>query len=577
MVRKFAILSCLTIPLLLLTRCNDSAGMLADGTLKELDSMVYTYPHYVNNRVEQLSKINTSTYNQAYLGLLKIISADNYGLKFTSDSLINRVVNGFAQNPDLLPQNYLRSLIYQGIVRYRAGKNSSIVYQPIKNALDRDNELHVLDVRSQQIANYYLGIIHNQNNNISTSHKYFQKALILAESLNDSVVLFKTYREMYWNRMKALDFQTAQTLLQSLQSFHIDSEQQVRDVRNAEALFYNSQKRYRNALILDYELLKSDLRKNDSVSLLADYYRISDNYRYLGRLDSALFYAEMTVSHIVDTTFYLNYHYYLNVAEIAGKMGKWEKSAEAYKQVYRLQNRTINEQLNTRILELERKYDLVAADNRAMSLKTSNIWLTAVLSFLALSLVVFYIFVRQQNKLQQERQKFILQENKILEQEKQISIGREKQMLLDKQLTERKLVEKQFVIPIYRQISERNLDIKNFLLDLQNNSYISKNQPLLEKIENEYRNYIQTTKITDTQFLSDKLFADLTGIPTAESKLFNESEKMMMAFIATGSDNQQMATLLNTSVGSIRVRKSKLKKKMQEHDLKIPDELMDNE
>ena len=146
-------------------------------------------------------------------------------------------------------------------------------------------------------------------------------------------------------------------------------------------------------------------------------------------------------------------------------------------------------------------------------------------------------------------------------------------MYLDKQLAERKLVEKQFVIPIYRQISQRNLNIKNFLLDLQGNSYIGKNPQILQKIETEYHDFIQTIKINDTQFLSDALFADLTGINTDESRLFNESEKMMMAFIATGSDNQQMATLLNTSVESIRVRKSKLKKKMQENQVKIPENL----
>jgi DNA-binding NarL/FixJ family response regulator len=48
---------------------------------------------------------------------------------------------------------------------------------------------------------------------------------------------------------------------------------------------------------------------------------------------------------------------------------------------------------------------------------------------------------------------------------------------------------------------------------------------------------------------------------------------MMLAFMATGSDNQQMATLMNTSVESIRVRKSKLKKKMQENSVKIPEKM----
>lgn len=555
--------------------CNKSNTNIAYKSLEELDSMVYNYPRYVNNRANQMRLEYTSPYKRAYINLLINISAHNFGETLSSDSSINFAVNEFASEPDFLPQNYLRSLIYQGIVRNHNGANDGRAYLPIKQALDLDAEKKILDVRTKQIANFYLGQIHNQNNNISTSHTYFKEALILAEQLNDSSVLFKTYRDFYWNRMKALDFSTARTLLEDLQAFYTLSNEQIRDVKNAEAAFYNSRKNYRNALKIDYELMKQDLLRNDSVALLADYYRISDSYKYLGQLDSALHYGELAVNNIVDTTYYLNYHYFLNVAEIAAMKNDLDKSTNAYKEVYRLQNRAINQQLNTQILELERKYDVASAENRAIRLKNSNLFLQLMLLVVAIVLVLAYLLYRNRVKIQREREKLLFQEKKILEQEKQISLEKEKQMQLDKQLAERKLVEKQFVIPIYRQISQRNLDIKNFLLDLQSNSVVSKNQSLLEKIEKEYKSFIQTTKITDTQFLSDELFADLTGITIKESVLFNESEKMMMAFIATGSDNQQMATLLNTSVESIRVRKSKLKKKMLENDVKIPEEWID--
>ncbi len=555
--------------------CNKS--QTSYGVLEELDSMVHKYPRYVNSRANQLRTLNETSYKKSYIGFLITISNYNLGEKFTSDSLINVVVKEFSSNPEFMPQNYLRALIYQGIVRNQLGAIDGKAYLPIKQALDMDAEKNVLDIRTRQLANYFLGQIHNQNNNVITSHEYFREALRLAETMQDSTVLFKTSRDMYWNRMKAMDFFTARTLLESMQSYRTISDEQIRDVKNAEAAFYNSRKNYRNALKLDYELMAQDLKKNDSAALLADYYRISDSYKYLGQLDSALYYGEKAVTSIVDTTFYLNYHYYLNVAELAALKNELEKSTAYYQEVYRLQNRAINQQLNTQILELERKYDVASAENRAIRLKNSNLWLQLMLLVVVLILLTGYLLYRHRVRLQREREKSAIQEIKILEQEKQISVEKEKQMQLDKQLAERKLVEKQFVIPIYRQISQRNLDIKNFLLDLQSNTYITKNPALVEKIEKEYRNYIQTTKITDTQFLSDELFADLTGITIDESRLFNESEKMMMAFIATGSDNQQMATLLNTSVESIRVRKSKLKKKMLENQVKIPEGMGEDE
>ncbi|NLO71150.1 MAG: hypothetical protein GX102_09505 [Porphyromonadaceae bacterium] len=556
---------------LLLVSCGKSRTSY--GTIAELDSMVHKYPRYVFSRAEQLSIENNSTYRQAYIGLLRCIAAYNSGQQFTSDSLINFVVSEFSKDPDFISNNYLRSLIYQGIIRNQLERIDVNSFLPIKQALDINSEKNVLDIKTKQLANYFLGKIHFQNNNTNTSHEYFKEALILAEKMQDSTVLFKTNREMYWNRMKAMDFNTARSLLESLQSFQLSSDAQIRDVKNAEAAFYNSRKNYRNALKIDYELMAQDLKKNDSVALLADYYRISDNYKFLGKLDSALYYGELAVKNIIDTTYFLNYHYYLNVAEIAAMKNDFEKSTAAFNEVYRLQNRAINQQLNTQILELERKYNVAAAESRAIRLKNSNLLLRLILAITGVMLILGYILYRNRIKYQREREISAIQEIKILEQEKQLSVQKEKQMLLDKELTERKLIEKQFVIPIYRQISQRNLDIKNFLLDLQSNFHIAKNQQLLEKIEKEYKNFIQTTKITDTQFLSDDLLAELTGISAQESKFFNESEKMMLAFIATGSDNQQMATLLNTSVESIRVRKHKLKKKMLDNGVKVPEEM----
>ncbi len=541
------------------------------GELEELDSLVSKYPRYVHNRTEKLLLNYSTPYKRAYTELLMNVAAYNFGKEIRSDSLINMAVSEFSKDPNYLPQNFLRALIYQGIIRYHNGTLSGDAYLPIKQALDIDAEKSTLNLQTKQLGNYYLGLIHNQNNNINTSHEYFKSALMLAEKLQDSTALFKTYRDFYWNRMKAMDFNTARTLLESLQSFRLNAKEQIRDLKNAESAYYNSRKNYRNALKLDYELMVQDLKKNDSVALLADYYRISDSYKFLGQLDSALYYGEKAVKGIVDTAFYLNYHYYLNVAEIASLKNDLAKSTGYYKEVYRLQNRAINQQLNTQILELERKYDVASAENRAIRLKNSNLWLQLMLIVVILMMAIGYMLYRHRVHLQREREKSVLQENKILEQEKQIALEQEKQTQLDKQLTERKLVEKQFVIPIYRQISQRNLDIKNFLLDLQSNTVVTKNPTLLEKIEREYRNFIQTTKITDTQFLSDELFADLTGITIEESHLFNESDKMMMAFIATGSDNQQMAILLNTSVDSVRVRKSKLKKKMMDSGVKILD------
>lgn len=556
--------------------CQSEQEIKYIDTLVELDSMTYKFPNYVFNHIDSFKNLNANNYEKSYLELIKIIVSEKKGISFTSDSLINNIVNEFEKKPHYYPQNYLRALLYQGIIRYKSGISDSKAYEPIKKALtlsENAGEKESLYLRDSQIAYYYLGLIHYKNNNITQSHEYFKQALFIAENINDSTILFKTYRDMYWNRMKALDFFTAKSILLSLQTFPTHSNEQLRDIKNAESAYFNSEKRYRNALKLDYELLQADKQKNDKNALLADYFRISENYKYLNRLDSALYYAELTTKNIIDTSFYLNYYYYLNIAEITAKMNNYKKSSEAYSKVYLLMNNAITKQLNTQILELEKKYDVSEAERNSIRLKSNNMWLQFIITILAFIFTIITLVYTNKARIRKENEKFMLQENKYLEQEKELAEERELKTALDKKLTERKLIEKQFVIPIYKQISQRNLEIKNFLMDLKNHTYITKNTSLLERIENEYKNYIQTTKINENQFLNNIIFVNLTGIKENESSLFNETEKLMMALLAVGSDNQQMATLLNTSVESIRVRKSKLKKKMEENNVRIPENL----
>lgn len=556
--------------------CNSIPARHIHAGLVEMDSMSYKYPKYVYNNIDSLKNEKLSDYEKYYAELIKIIASDKMGQKLDADTLIDDIVTVLRTKRSVFPKNYMRALVYQGVIRFQAGVSDNKAYEPIKEALNLSGDAakeDELNLRDSQIAYYYLGVIQNKNNNVSQAHTYFKQALFIAEVLNDSTSLFKTYREMYWNRMKALDFFTAKSILVTLQNSKLTTDDMLRDVKNAESVFYNSEKKYRNALKLDYELIRNDKRKNDKAALLADYFRISENYKYLNKLDSALYYGELATKNIVDTTFYLNYYYYLNVAEIAAKMKNYDKSTEAYSQVYSMMNKAITTQLNNQILELEKKYDVSEGQRNAMKLKSDNMWLQFAIMILAFIFAIVTLLYRNVVLVKKEKEKSMLQENKILEQEKLIAEEREKMIASDKKLAERKLVEKQFVIPIYRQISQRNLDIKNFLMDLKSHSYVSKNPQLLERIENEYKNYIQTTRISDAHFLNDDLFADLTGIKPSESKLFNESEKMMLAFIATGADNQQMATLLNTSVESIRVRKSKLKKKMEENTVLIPENI----
>ena len=49
--------------------------------------------------------------------------------------------------------------------------------------------------------------------------------------------------------------------------------------------------------------------------------------------------------------------------------------------------------------------------------------------------------------------------------------------------------------------------------------------------------------------------------------LFNTNEKILLMLLVCKADNRQISTFMNTSIESIRARKSQLKKKMIDHGI----------
>ena len=81
-------------------------------------------------------------------------------------------------------------------------------------------------------------------------------------------------------------------------------------------------------------------------------------------------------------------------------------------------------------------------------------------------------------------------------------------------------------------------------------------QQILKKTDSELRDITKTLSIDDETFYAYTNLRDEKGV-------LNPTEKMMLMLLACDADNRQLATFMNTSVESIRVRKSQLKRKMQ--------------
>ena len=187
---------------LLFAACNRQQTEADRTHLNKLDSLLAVQPEATADSLKQIHPARLSHFNRGYYQLLKVIALDKTYYNFTSDSLINATVHMLSRHKRAYPRTYARSLLYQGLVRYRMGVTDSTAYEPIKEAADLLEVKKINDPLLSYFCYHYLGLIHNENNNPSYSILYYEKAIKNIKQYGDKNYLLMTYFEITWTYLK---------------------------------------------------------------------------------------------------------------------------------------------------------------------------------------------------------------------------------------------------------------------------------------------------------------------------------------------------------------------------------------
>ena len=288
----------------------------------------------------------------------------------------------------------------------------------------------------------------------------------------------------------------------------------------------------------------------------------------MNRLDSALHYARLSLAN-PDTANSNLYLYYQNLASIALKKKDWQISAEAFDAMYRFYKKHTGLQTDKKILELEKRYDKSEAEKKAFLYRNRNILTTTVAVFLMILLVTLLIIWTQRHKHLHLKQLLNEQKTMALEKNNQLLKERQQRLQLEKDITDQQIMEQQFLLPLYEQITTRNTLMRKFLYDLTTNTYINKMPFLHEKIKNEFKLFDETVHAKNLESLTDEDFSKVTRLTGKELQLLNKSEKLLLSLLVMKVPHQQISVLLNTTPESLSSRKLKLKKKMELNDIKM--------
>ena len=533
--------------------CEKANDKMLFDKLRSWDSMIDSIPYAVSDSLQLMDYYDLSRSNRAYYNLLKVISDDKTYVNFSNDSTINSVAI-YYKGHDPQNSNYIRALAYQGIVRTRMGVKDSTVYEPLREADRLLKSMPESDPSLGYLINYFLGNVHYNNRNYSSASQYFQTALNYANEEDDSTHVFDTYLAFFWNEMQHKNLDKSKLYLDSLSSFYNFLPEKDYYILNTQSIYYEAIGEPEQALEREKEQLKIFHRQKEVIDISRLYFNISDRYSGLGQLDSAMFYAQTSIDMIEDSNYRLNHLYYQNVADIAEKQGNYLVANNYRKQAAELYKNSVEDRLDTQITEIEKKYDLTESENRVLLAHQQS--MKIIIAALTLIIILIVILTNVYRVRRNTKMELLVAENRLHQQELQTEI-------MEEEADKRK-----WLLQLYSNISDRLTFLQDEFEKLTQR-YVSSQpkvykdmQEILKNADTDLRDINKTlTPDANTFYLYTKL-SDDNGI-------LNDKEKLMLMLLSCDADNRELATFMNTTIESIRVRKSQLKKKMCENNMDV--------
>lgn len=332
--KYFKLLSLLYI-VLSISACNHKRSQTMRMRLQKWDEMLENDPESVRDSLYKINPVGLSKLNKAYYGLLKTIADDKNYISFNNDSLISETQKQL-EHTQKGSNLHIRSLVYQGIVRYRMGLTDSTVFVPLKEAERLSSFKKYQDPKIGFMLYNYLGEVTAEAMQNNSASIYFHRALEFAKLINDQNVLFDAYNAVYWNKLISDNFEIAKQYLDTLEQFDNLTPDELYRHYSSQSIYFETQSLFREALEAKKKQVELLPNLKESKDLSRIYTSISKRYGNLNYTDSAFYYAQLAIEAINDTTYGYNYLLYENAADAAEKLNNYQTAVHYQKNALKL-------------------------------------------------------------------------------------------------------------------------------------------------------------------------------------------------------------------------------------------------
>lgn len=539
-------LYCSSVLLFFLFSCESQTDRTIYSRLQQWDDELQDNPESIKDSLLLLNPQSLSKSNRAYYGLLRTIVDDKTYTDFTSDSLINAVEKYYA-NHDKGGNNHIRSLIYQGVLRYRMNIKDSTVLIPLKDAERYWHKQTDKDFLVGCFLYIYLAHLFQDNQNYAHADSFIRKALQYANRLQDPKYIFDTYYLLYFNEMVQGHNEKGKQYLDSLSSIDNLAVNQKYTLYNAQSIYATEIGDYHKALILEKKLMDMEEDLPFPLQKFKSYYTISDLYRHLNNLDSAMVYGLEAIRHIEDSTYELKYLFYQNIQDIAVAKKDYKTAEEYAREALTFYKNTTDRAIEQKVLELEKQYDVSKTENRVLLARMRNRIYVGILIVLSMIIVVIVIDYKQKRIIYRSRAKEAEAERRRIQ--------------LEKELIEQNATQQEKILVVFGKFLSEYGTIQNSLYQMVNRIK-SKDAKLGEEFDQEIKHGARKFQVIVNESFSENLNEQFNIYDP--NHILSSSDRMFLFMLSKQIPNEQIAALFNTSTHNLKTRKSVLKKKIME-------------
>lgn len=334
-----------------------------------------------------------SSMDEALYCLLHTCLSDKLLKDFSDDSIISVSVKTYGKEKDVV--NLFRSMVYQGVVRYRIDDSDTTSFLILKEAerlasLTNDDEGSLF--RMKGLLYGTLGrILENEGNSLSAG-EYLKKGMGYYQKCGDLNNYIVDRLELAWSEMNYMHYDEVEKTLSDIDTTAIPDYLKSA-VYNTYSTIYHEQKLYKKSIDFRKKQMAID-RKLGGDADISDLYSLSCSYLYV-HPDSAMSYSSKMLELTGPDDSNVSY-YYQQFAEVAASTGRYRIAYDSLLLSWHYLENKIDEASAKKIEELEKKYNYSKFEllaERERSHKNLSIWIFSSV-FIILAAIIFFIIYR---------------------------------------------------------------------------------------------------------------------------------------------------------------------------------------